>query len=272
LPEGEDTVEGRVEDAAGLSATASAKIKIDNAPPHSLTFSGLPSNHEISDGQHYVLKASAIDGTKPTPSSGIASILLDVDGQPISGPQGACSPGECTGHAEWTLSGENYAAGEHTLTLVVTDNAGNVASEEYHMTIHHPENVAVGPGSVNPVTGELSLAATDVSLAVPGGGLTVSRSYRSRHLAEGVEGPLGPQWNLNLGAQQSLSRITGGVVLTGGNGGQTDFESKGKGEFTLAAGRRRAGTDRKNGRKQDSFHVEQQWVCDDVRIASRGQR
>jgi RHS repeat-associated protein len=236
LPEGEDTIEGKVEDAVGLSATATAKIKVDNAPPHSITLSELPSNHEISDGQHYLLKSSAIDGTEGTTSSGIASILLDVDGQSITGPQGSCSPGPCTGHAEWTLNGENYAAGEHTLTVVATDNAGNVETAEYHVTIHHAEGVAVGPGSVNPVTGELSLAATDVSLSVPGGMLTVGRSYRSRHLAQGTEGPLGPQWNLSLVAEQSLSRVTGGMILTGGAGGQIVFESKGKGEFTSPAG------------------------------------
>ncbi len=162
--------------------------------------------------------------------------MLDVDGQPISGPQGGCSKGPCTGHAEWTLSAENYAAGEHTLTLVATDSAGNVTEEPYHLTVHHPENVAAGPGAVNPVTGELSLAATDVSINVPDGALTVSRGYRSRHPAQGTEGPLGPQWNLSLGAQQSLLRVSGGMMLTGGSGEQVVFESKGGGEFTSPTG------------------------------------
>jgi RHS repeat-associated protein len=236
LPEGEDTVEGKVEDDAGLNATATAKIKVDNVPPHNLSLTGLPSTHEIVDGQHVALRASASDGTSPTVSSGIASIMLQLDGQPISGPQGGCTPGPCTGSAEWTLSGENYAAGQHTLTLVATDNAGNVAQEEFHVTFHHPENVAVAPGSVNPVTGELSLSATDVAVGVPGGGLTVSRGYRSRHLAQGTEGPLGPQWSMSLAAQQSLSRVPGGMMLTAGSGGQVVFASKGKGEFTSPTG------------------------------------
>ncbi len=236
LPEGEDTIEGKVEDDVGLKATASGKIKIDNLAPHGITFSGLPSNHEVVDGQHYLLKASATDGVEGTPSSGIASIMLEVDGEAVSGPQGSCTLGPCTGNAEWTLSGENYAAGEHTLTVVATDNAGNVAFEEYHVKIHHPEGVAVGPGSVNPVTGELSVGATDVSLSVPGGQLTVSRGYRSRHVAQGTEGPLGPQWIMSLGAEQSLTRVSGGMVLTGGSGGQVVFEGKGGGEFTSPTG------------------------------------
>ncbi len=237
LLNGEETLTVSVTDAMGIEdAKVTKTLKVDTEPPHGITFSGLPSNHEISDGQHYLLKASATDGVTGTPSSGIASIMLEVDGQAVSGPQGYCPSGPCTGNAEWTLSGENYAAGEHTLTVVATDNAGNVATEEFHMTIHHAEGVAVGPGSVNPVTGELSMAATDVSVGVPGGALTVSRSYRSRHLAQGTEGPLGPQWNLTLGAQQSLVRVTGGMILTGGSGGQVVFESKGKGEFTSPTG------------------------------------
>jgi hypothetical protein len=237
MPNGEDTLTVTASNSAGIEAAkVTQKLKVDNEPPHGLTFSGLPSNHEISDGQHYLLKASATDGIEGTPSSGIASIMLDIDGQAISGPQGYCSLGPCTGSAEWTLSGENYAAGEHTLTVLATDNAGNVTTEEYHVKIHHPENVAVAPGAVNPVTGEFSLAATDVSLGVPGGALTVGRSYRSRHLAEGAEGPLGPQWNLSLGAQQSLYRVSSGMILTGASGEQVVFESKGSGEFTSPTG------------------------------------
>ena len=230
LPEGEDTIEGKVEDATGLSKTASAKIKIDNKPPSITYFEGLPSNHELVDGQHVTLEAGAKSGP-----AGIASIVLDVDGQQVGNGQGSCS-GSCTGNAVWTLSDENYAAGEHVLTVLATDNAGNVETFEAHMTVHHAEGVPVGPGSVNPVTGELSMAATDVSISVPGGALTVSRSYRSRHLAQGKEGPLGSQWNLSLGAEQSLSRVVGGMILTADNGAQTVFESKGKGEFTSPTG------------------------------------
>jgi RHS repeat-associated protein len=237
MPNGEDNLQNlNVKSAMAGETLPTKKIKVDSEPPHGITLTELPSSHEIDDGQHVSLKASAIDGVTGTPSSGMASILLEVDGEPVSGPQGSCPLGPCTGHAEWTLSGENYAAGEHTLTVVATDNAGNVEKAEYHVTIHHAENVAVGPGSVDPVTGELSTAASDVSLGVPGGVLTVSRSYRSRHLAQGTEGPLGPQWNMSLGAQQSLYRVTGGMILTGGNGEQIVFGSKGGGEFTSPTG------------------------------------
>ena len=94
MPNGEDTLTVKVEDLdGGGSATTTQTLKVDNEPPHGITFSGLPSNHEIAEGQHIVLKASATDGIEGTPSSGLASILLEVDGQSISGPQGGCPKG-----------------------------------------------------------------------------------------------------------------------------------------------------------------------------------
>jgi RHS repeat-associated protein len=234
MPNGEDTLKVRVTGFDG-SAETTETLKVDSEPPHNLTFSGLPGDHEVADGQPISLKATVEDGGEGKPSPGIASIVLEVDGEAVGGPQGACS-GACTGKANWTLDSENYPAGEHTLTVIATDNAGNVDKEEYHLTIHHPEGVQVGPGSVNPVTGELSMAATDVSVGVPGGDLTVGRSYRSRHLEQGTEGPLGPQWSLALGGEQSLYRVSGGMVLTGGGGEEITFESKGGSEFSSPTG------------------------------------
>ena len=58
----------------------------------------------------------------------------------------------------------------------------------------------------------------------------------SQHIAQGTEGPLGPQWSLALGAEESLSRVPGGMILTGGSGGQVAFVSKGNGEFNSPTG------------------------------------
>jgi RHS repeat-associated protein len=237
LPEGEDTVEGKVEDPVGFSAsTGTFKVKVDDAPPRNITLTGLPADKEISDGQRLTLKASATDGTKPTPSSGVASIVLMMDGRQIGSPSGGCSPGECTASGEWTLTGEGYAAGKQTLEVVATDNAGNVTRATYSVTVRHAQGVAVGPGSVNPVTGALSVNATDVSVSAPGGGLSVSRSYVSRGPAPTVEGPLGPQWSLSLGGQESLAKGTGSMVLTSAGGQQSVFTSSGGGGFTAPRG------------------------------------
>jgi RHS repeat-associated protein len=233
LPEGEDTVELKVKDPVGFEAsTGAVKVKVDNAPPHNLTLSGLPSTHEISDGQHFLLKASATSKL-----AGMASVALTMDGQEVGSPSKGCSPGECTAGGEWTLSGESYAAGTYTLAVVATDTAGNVATENYSVTIHHAGDVAVGPGSVSPTMGELGLSATDVSVGAPGASLTVGRSYRSRHPGVEAESPLGPQWGLSVGASESLYKTpSGSMVLTGARGEQSVFASNGKGGYTSPPG------------------------------------
>ena len=68
LPEGEDMVEGTVEDGVGLQATESATIKVDNASPHGIKVLGLGSGNEISESAH-VLVVEATDGSSSTPSS-----------------------------------------------------------------------------------------------------------------------------------------------------------------------------------------------------------
>jgi RHS repeat-associated protein len=232
LPEGKDTVEVKVQDATGLSATASGEVKVDNTPPHELGLTGLP--HVIGDGS-YRLTASAKDGSGGE-SSGIASLQLLVDGRPTGSPAGSCSPGTCTATAEFTIAGQEFGAGPHTLTLVAKDNASNVAEESYPFTVHNATPVPIGPGSVNPESGEFTLNPTDVSISSPGSGLTFRRMYRSRHLTAGAGGPLGPQWSLIMGGQESITKLTNGnATLTAGYAEST-FTSNGKGGFTSPRG------------------------------------
>jgi Domain of unknown function (DUF6531) len=212
LPDGEDAIELKASDALGLSATTTAKVKVT---------------------------ASATDGTKPSVSSGVASIGLAVDGKEIGKPGGHCSPGPCTASSEWTISGTEFGVGPNTITITAADNAGNVAKTELPLFVARPTTpVPVGPGPVNPQSGELNLSATDVSVAAPGSSLTVGRSYGSLHLQAGAEGPLGPQWSLNLGGSQSLSKLpNGNVLLIAGAG--TGLEREGVSEalvFSSAQG------------------------------------
>jgi RHS repeat-associated protein len=235
LPEGEDTIEVTAKDGVGLTDTADATVKIDDAPPHSITVSGLGNGNQISE-REYNLKAEATDGSGSIPSSGVKSIAVAVDGREIGKPQGSCPKGSCTASGEWAINGDEFGAGEHKLKVTATDNAGNVATEEFTFKVHHATSVAVGPGSVDPESGELSLNATDVSVGAPGSSLTVSRGYRSRHLTAGTEGPLGPQWTLSTGGQESILKLGSSATLTAAGGGQTTFTSNGKGGFTSPTG------------------------------------
>jgi RHS repeat-associated protein len=234
LKEGNNTVELTAIDSMNATDVITTHIKIDGTPPHSLAVSGLPS---VVGEQEYPLSFSATDGSGSVESSGVASIKLAVDGHELGSIGGACSPGPCTGTAPWTLNGSEYGVGEHKFKITATDKAGNVATEEFTFHVHHATPVALGPGAVNPQSGEFSMGATDVSIGAPGASLMVSRNYRSRHLTAGAAGPLGPQWSLSVGGQESITRLANGnATLTASSGGQTTFTSSGGGKFTSPTG------------------------------------
>jgi RHS repeat-associated protein len=235
MADGEDSFKSSACDAAETighcANSAEWTIKVDGTKPYGIKLTGLPAGNEFSDDVKYTLKAEAVDGTKPTISSGIKSMALLLDGRELGTANGTCSPGECTAKAEWTFGVEAFGAGQHTLTVLATDNAGNVTTESFVVTVRHATPVALGPGSVTPGTGEFSLAASDVSIGAPPAGLAVNRDYNSWHT--GTIGPLGPQWNLSLGSQESLYvASTGNVELISGNGQSASFVNKNsKGEF-----------------------------------------
>jgi YD repeat-containing protein len=244
MPDGEPTIEWDARNLAGnwllngeeigLLGKNTQLIKVDATRPHNLEVSGWPASREISAAPH-TLTFSATDGTAPTNSSGVKSISVAVDGATESSvPVVPCTLGPCTASGKWVLDAENLTEGVHKIVETATDNAGNVAQTEFTFDVRHASPVAIGPGTVDPTTGQVKLNATDVSLSGVGG---VSRVYQSRNLTAGVEGPLGPQWAIGLGGGEGLTILpTGSAVLTGSAGGVTTFIRNSKGEFESPLG------------------------------------
>ena len=237
LSNGEDTVETAVYNPLKMwSPLVKATLKVDSTPPYNVKLSGLAeSGAEVSASPHQIT-VEATDGTAPTPSSGIKSITVSVDGREIGSPQGYCAPpGPCTGKGTWTIDGESLGTGEHTLEILATDNADNVSPKKViTFFVRNATPVALGPGKVDPVTGQFSLSASDAAITGAGG---VSRTYLSRLPNAGAEGPLGPQWSLDFGMGQSLRLLPdGGAELAGASGGLTIFASNGKGGFEAPKG------------------------------------
>ena len=237
MPNGEHDLLGKAEDAMGLKAeiTASSNVvlKVDSVAP-TLTVKGLKTGSEIGEGE-YAVTAEATDGTAETKSSGVKSVTLTVSGREVGSSLGSCPAGPCTVKGEWTINGAEFGAGEHQVTVTATDNVGNVEQSTFTIKVHHDSPTAIGPGSVNPQSGEFSMTATDVSITTPGGELLVGRSYGSRHLKAGGEGPLGPQWSLSVGDQESITRGPYVATLTTAAGGEVTFTGKAK-EFTAPPG------------------------------------
>ncbi len=229
IPEGDTGVSGEAEDAAGLEAkTHSQVVKVDATPPQKIKIVGLRNGNELPIGESH-LEVEAADGEGTTKSSGVQSINVRVEGQGVAGTAASCPEGPCTASTKFTLSSRDYTPGTHSLIVTATDNAGNVAQEEFTFRVRGTNPVSIGPGSVEPSSGQFSLGATDVSLS---GVTKVSRTYRSRSLTAGATGPLGPQWAINLGGGEGLTVQPGGAaVLSSSDGGLTTFTPNSKGEL-----------------------------------------
>ncbi len=218
-------------------------LQVDAAPPHGITVSGLASKENEAHEQEFTLgevpervHVQATDGEGAVESSGVKSIEIAVDGHELGTPAGSCSPGPCTASAEWTLNGRELGAGMHTLTVQATDNAGNVSSpRSYTLEVDPASPVGLGPGSVNPQSGDYALEATDVSESGGRGALSVTRHYDSMNPNEGAEGPLGPQWTLSLGSLASLEVLPDKSVMVVGPEGLAHFTNTG-GSFKAPPG------------------------------------
>jgi YD repeat-containing protein len=234
MPSGEYSIQGRAEDPVALAGETHATVRVDALGPEAIKITNLPTGGQIGEGV-YKIKAEATDGKTGEPSSGVASLKLGIDGAEAAEPKGSCAKGPCTATAEWTINGGQLSAGPHTLTVLATDNAGNVEHEDFVIFVHHATPTAVGPGSLDPQSGNYSLGGTDASM---GPGLTVTRAYSSRNLTAGVEGSLGPQWAMSVGGSaESVEELPdGSMMLITANGGETVFARNSKGELESPEG------------------------------------
>jgi hypothetical protein len=219
-------------------------IKVDAKPPHGIVLTGLSSKgtegKELELGEveaHF--KVEATDG-ESVESSGMEAIDPEIDGHEILADYGSngavCTPGPCTASNEWTINGTELGVGIHILTIAAEDKAGNWATKEYSLYVYHASPVGVGPGSVNPESGDFALEASDVDLSGGMGSLKVMRHYDSRNLKEGEGGPLGPQWTIGLGSLASLEVLPDGSVMVVGPHGLTHFSVKAGGGFEAPEG------------------------------------
>ncbi|HXW33761.1 MAG TPA: SMP-30/gluconolactonase/LRE family protein [Acidimicrobiales bacterium] len=227
LPNGEDKIRYRAEDAmAGtrsLESEGVTTVKVDTSPPHNLGLTGLPLGGELRQTE-YQVEAHATEGEGSTPNPGVKSIALFINGRLNAESAAECngSHGECTASAHFAIKGEQLALGPNDVAIQATDGAGNVSKPlRYTLTVRQSTPVALGPGSLDLESGDFTLASTDVSM---GQGLSVSRTYSSRALTAGIQGPLGPQWNFSIANDESLTEVFGGsMMLTSANGKEAIF-------------------------------------------------
>jgi RHS repeat-associated protein len=226
-------------------------LYVDHAPPKFTAFGG--SLYEANGGTvgsgNYALTFGAEDGSTSAPQVGVQSLTVSVDGSKAMevvtscpNPPGKPSSG-CFGlSGSWTMEGQKYGAGFHTIAITAKDWLGNERTETLHVTVNEAPYEPLGPGMVNARTGDYNLTATDVAVASPGASLTLGRAYDSRRPTQGATGPLGPQWSLSVpdtaanGVWQGLKVLANGSVqATLTSGGTVVFSLSGS-TYTSPAG------------------------------------
>lgn len=208
IPNGVDKITIEASDASGLTAIWSSSVDVDAEAPSKPTVSGSDVHEKevnITEGPAGdQITVEARDGEGSVPSSGIKHMGIWIDGVQHEGYEGSCARGMCTAKATWTLNGRELGAGSHKLTVKALDNADNESTSEYELEVHAAQPLAMGPGSVNPQSGDFALESADVDLKDSSGALMVTQHYDSRNVTEGAEGPLGPQWTIGLGQLATL--------------------------------------------------------------------
>ncbi len=228
---------------------------IDQTPPVIGAFSGSLAQAEngVIGSGNYTLNISAEDGSAQTwptnAQSGTRSMEVKVDGRSAqtfttscSEPRGEPYQGCFMLSGSWTMSGQAWGVGAHTITVVAKDWAGNESTKSLAVTVNEAPTQSVGPGTVNLDTGAFTLDATDVSISGGTAAFSVSRTYNSRSLSQGTLGPLGQQWALSLpdlpadGQWQRLSVLpNGSVAVSDVHGTEVVFKGEG-GHFVSPAG------------------------------------
>ncbi len=203
----------------------------------------------IGDG-NYQLNFDPTDGSTSSPQSGVETVEIKVDGvhaytdtTTCPTPKGVPASNCFDLSGSWTMNGETYGAGPHTITVIAKDWLGNESTSSFGVTVNEAAYESLGSGAVNLETGDYKLNPTDVSLSGGAATLSVSRTYDSRGLTRGASGPLGPQWMLNLpgsAAEEEWQSLTplpeGSISVYNAHGEQLIFSPKTGGGYNSPAG------------------------------------
>ncbi len=219
-----------------VSGTYQFTMKVDRTPPivdlgGQLAFATDEEEGDSGDSEKwdelslpvYNLKIDALDGSlqsNATKRSGVVAIGVALDGKetPEELWQQSCPNTSCAMNVTYALKVSKLSAGKHTLTVGVTDGAGNLEErdvefeyvpatgikDEYvmqHFPLpdgknHEDEEVNHGPElAVNVMNGNVVYHERDVEVESYGADLEVERFYNSQ-LPEAEDTEWGDGWTL----------------------------------------------------------------------------
>ncbi|MBJ7329700.1 MAG: DNRLRE domain-containing protein [Solirubrobacteraceae bacterium] len=134
--------------------TASPTVGTDVTPP---TFA-LTGELWDDRGTSLETDSSAVHVTATDPNSGVKSIELKIDGTRKDFSTQACTPGGCTLDRDYAAALATVPDGDHTVTVVATDQAGTTAQRSW--TVETDSSVQPGPTPTTPTYTALLLATS----------------------------------------------------------------------------------------------------------------
>ena len=160
MPEGIQRVTLRAYDTLEKTADANRDIKVDRTPPK-LTLSG--EVHEpadgILDGDDRTLHVDARDGSTTSPAdqrSGVQQVSVQVDNDPPTVYTNANPCDSCPIVEDWQFPYEEYAEGEHRITVRARDHMGHESEPQTWVVNVDPSTPALSlAGSLSDAEGEI---------------------------------------------------------------------------------------------------------------------
>jgi hypothetical protein len=128
--EKEISIEGLAEVPRETAPTAP-----DTTPPTvALTGSAVAAIQEGATTGNYELRMFAKDGSPSAPQSGVAKIEVAVDGTTLQSWEKYCPIGSCRLKVQWSYAPAAFSGTDHSITVTVTDHAGNVTTKKIKST------------------------------------------------------------------------------------------------------------------------------------------
>ena len=113
----------------------------------------------------YPLTITATDGTTAAPQSGVAKVVVKVDGKTKETWTPGCATENCSFSGTWTLKTSEYTAAGHKIEVLVTDAAGVVSEKTIETDLLPPDTtITSGPSG----TVASSKAAFEFTATKPG--------------------------------------------------------------------------------------------------------
>ncbi|EHN12313.1 RhsD protein [Patulibacter medicamentivorans] len=153
LPEGANTVTLTGKDLMDNQATLAVPVKVDRSKP---------TIEQLNPGQVVRPEAPAGSGAPTKISvkakdqySGVKTVSVTVDGQPVTVTQPTCAAGECPVEYSFDIPASQLRDGQHRVDVTVTDQVDGAATIANHreslsfvVTVYHdPTNPPTDPGA-----------------------------------------------------------------------------------------------------------------------------